>query len=219
MLEDAAQAHGACYRGRPVGGLGDAAAWSFYPGKNLGALGDGGAITTDDGELADTARSLRNYGSIVKYVHERPGFNCRLDELQAAFLRVKLRRLGEWNDRRRAIATTYRAALQDGPWELPFVPGWAEPVWHLFVVRTPARDALQRHLRDAGVEVLIHYPIPPHLQETYRSAYGPAGRFPIAERVSQEVLSLPIGPHLSPEQATRVVDAMLAWQPAAFRRA
>lgn len=208
VLEDAAQAHGATYKGRKVGGLGDAAAWSFYPGKNLGALGDGGAITTDDDRLAERMRLLRNYGSEVKYRHETIGFNTRLDELQAAVLRVKLEHLDEWNGRRREIAATYSAELSGAELVCPFVPPWAEPVWHLFVVRTPERDDLQRHLQGKGIATLIHYPVPPHLQPAYEELRRSEGSLPISEAIHREVLSLPIGPHLTSAEAAAVVDAV-----------
>jgi len=164
MVEDAAQAHGARYRGRRIGAMSRAAAWSFYPGKNFGAFADAGAVTTDDGELAEKIRCLRNYGSKVKYENLYRGFNSRLDELQSAFLRVKLRRLDEWNQRRAKQAAAYLNGLRGVPnLILPETPGWAEPVWHLFVVRHPHRDRLQQHLRAAGIDTIIHYPIPPHL--------------------------------------------------------
>jgi dTDP-4-amino-4,6-dideoxygalactose transaminase len=212
VLADAAQAHGALYRGRPVGALGDAAAWSFYPGKNLGALGDGGAVTTDDAALAERLRILRNYGSRTKYVNEVRGFNSRLDELQAALLRVKLRRLDAWNARRREIAARYLDGLRSAPSvRLPRVAAWASPVWHLFVVRAAARASLQDHLARAGVVTLVHYPIPPHLQAAYADLGWPRGAFPIAERMHDEVLSLPIGPHMTDEQVTEVIEAVIAF--------
>jgi dTDP-4-amino-4,6-dideoxygalactose transaminase len=204
VIEDAAQAQGASLRGRRTGGLADAAGFSFYPGKNLGALGDAGAITTDDDGLADRVRTLRNYGSKVKYHHDVPGLNSRLDSLQAAFLRIKLRHLDEWNERRRAIADRYRerlAGLED--LVLPATPEWAAPVWHLFVVRHPRRDALQERLARDGVDTIIHYPIPPHLTGAYATDFE-GRRFPVAERLAAEVLSLPIGPHLPPEDAEHV---------------
>lgn len=197
VLEDAAQAHGARYKGRRIGAHGDAVAWSFYPGKNLGALGDGGAVTTNDPELADRIRVLRNYGSRVKYVNEVKGFNSRLDPIQAAVLRVKLRVLDEWNARRSGIAQRYLEGLAGSGLVLPQVPEWAEPVWHLFVVRHPQRDALVKRLNEAGVGTLIHYPVPPHLQGAYAEMGFGVGAFPVAERMADEVLSLPIGPHLS----------------------
>lgn len=208
VVEDAAQAQGARYRGRRAGGLADAAGFSFYPGKNLGAMGDAGAVTTDDDALAERVRMLRNYGSTVKYHHDLPGLNSRLDSLQAAALRVKLRRLDEWNERRRAVAARYRERLAglDGL-VLPTAAEWAEPVWHLFVVRHPRRDALQQRLSEAGVETIIHYPIPPHLSGAYAAAFE-GGRLPVAERLADEVLSLPMGPHLALEDADRVAAAV-----------
>lgn len=196
VLEDCAQAHGARYRGKRVGAHGDLCAWSFYPGKNLGAIGDAGAVTTNDPDLADRVRVLRNYGSRVKYVNEVQGYNSRLDPLQAAVLRVKLRHLEAWNARRRELAAWYLEHLAGVPeLTLPFVPEWAEPCWHLFVVRHPRRDELQAKLAEAGIGTLIHYPIPPHRQEAYRGlGFGP-GAFPIAETLAREVLSLPMGPH------------------------
>jgi dTDP-4-amino-4,6-dideoxygalactose transaminase len=208
VIEDAAQAQGARYRGRRAGSLADAAAFSFYPGKNLGALGDAGAITTDDDVLAERVRMLRNYGSKVKYHHDLPGLNSRLDSLQAALLRVKLRRLDEFNDRRRTVAARYLERLQ-GEIVLPQVPEWAEPVWHLFVVRHPQRDALQARLDEAGIDTIIHYPIPPHRSGAYAADYANA-QLPVAELLADEVLSLPIGPHLPLEDVDRVAEAVRA---------
>ena len=206
VIEDAAQAHGARYRGRLAGALGDAAGFSFYPGKNLGAFGDAGAIVTNDAALAEAARLLRNYGSPVKYRHDVQGCNSRLDELQAALLRPKLRRLAEWNERRRRVAGHYLRALEGVPdLQLPCVPDWADPVWHLFVVRHPRRDALREHLARGGVGTLIHYPTPPHLQAAYKELGLAARSFPLAERMADEALSLPVGPHLSDEEAAQVV--------------
>ncbi len=205
VLEDAAQAHGARYQGRRVGTLGDSAAWSFYPGKNLGALGDAGAVTTNDDEIADHVRCLRNYGSRTKYVNELRGVNSRLDELQAALLIVKLKHLDEWNDRRRRVAQLYSSGLRDTPLVLPTVPGWALPVWHLFVIRSNRRDDLQLYLRQNGVETLLHYPIPPHLQAAYRDLGLVEGSLPISEAIHREVLSLPMGPHLSNEAVAKVI--------------
>jgi dTDP-4-amino-4,6-dideoxygalactose transaminase len=205
VIEDAAQAQGACYKKKPVGSIGHAAAWSFYPGKNLGAFGDAGAITTNDAELAHELRVLRNYGSSVKYVNELKGFNSRLDEIQASILRVKLGHLDCWNQRRKELASLYLQELADTPLVLPHVPEWADPVWHLFVVRTSNRDELQSRLKTRGIGALIHYPVPPHLQQAYRDLQLSDGDLPITERIHQEVLSLPIGPHLSLEQAERIV--------------
>jgi dTDP-4-amino-4,6-dideoxygalactose transaminase len=211
VLEDAAQAHGARCRGDMVGGLGDAAAWSFYPGKNLGALGDAGAVTTDDGELADRLRALRNYGSVRKYVNDVQGWNSRLDEIQAAVLGAKLDTLDAWNRRREDVAARYLDRLDRAGLVLPAVPAWADPAWHLFVVRTPDRDALQAHLAAAGVGTLIHYPIPPHRQQAYAGLGLEEGSLPISEAIHREVLSLPMGPHLTDEQVEVVIDAVLSF--------
>ena len=208
VLEDAAQAHGACYKGKRVGGLGDIAGWSFYPGKNLGAFGDGGAVTTNNGEFADRVRVLRNYGSRTKYFNEVRGFNSRLDEIQAAVLRVKLKHLDEWNRRRRNIAELYRRELEGCNLILPYVPEWAEPAYHLFVVRSGQRDALQQYLETQGIGTLIHYPVPPHLQQAYCEIGLAAGTLPISERIHQEVLSLPIGPHVTEAQVETVTRAV-----------
>lgn len=212
IVEDAAQAHGARYKGRRAGGLGDAAGFSFYPGKNLGALGDGGAVVTNDETLAARIRALRNYGGEVKYRHDVPGFNTRLDELQAAFLRAKLRRLDEWNRRRSDLADLYREHLGDAGLGLPHVPAWAEPSWHLFVVRTQRRDALQRHLADEGIGTMVHYPLPPHLQGACATIGGPGLYLPLAEAISSEVLSLPMGPTLAQDQVARVATAVSAFR-------
>jgi len=209
VLEDGAQAHGARYKGRRIGAHGDVVAWSFYPGKNLGALGDGGAITTNDAELADRIRVLRNYGSRVKYVNEVQGHNSRLDPIQAAVLRVKLKCLDEWNTRRAALAAQYLHGLVNTGLVLPQVPAWADPAWHLFVVRHPQRNALQQHLTDAGVASLIHYPIPPHMQQAYAQAGWPADAFPLASLMADEVLSLPIGPHFAVSDAAQVIAALV----------
>ena len=217
VIEDACQAHGAEYFSRKqgrwmkAGSMGRAAAFSFYPGKNLGAFGDGGAVTTNNGELADRVRVLRNYGSRSKYFNEVRGFNTRLDEIQAAVLRVKLQYLEEWNSRRRHIAELYLRELKDTGLILPYVPDWAEPVYHLFVVRSPLRDDLLQHLKDLGVGTLIHYPVPPHLQEAYCDLGHKEGSLPIAERIHHEVLSLPMGPHLSEGEAAVVSEAVRAF--------
>lgn len=212
VIEDAAQAHGARYKGRRVGALGDAAGFSFYPGKNLGAIGDGGAVTTNDPGLAEKVRVLCNYGSRVKYHNEVKGFNSRLDELQAAFLREKLKKLDAWNDRRKAIAEEYLNTLNGSNVVLPHVPDWADPVWHLFVVRNTQRDQLQQKLSEAGIGTMIHYPIPPHLQGAYAELGYGVGAFPISERIHREVLSLPMGPHLAFEQQGSVITALLDFQ-------
>ena len=209
VLEDNAQAQGARVQGRVTGGLGHAAGNSFYPGKNLGAFGDGGAVTTHDAELADRVRLLRNYGSRKKYFNEVAGVNSRLDELQAAFLRVKLPQLDEWNDRRRAVAGFYQRELAGLPdLRLPIVPSGHEPAWHLYVVRHPRRDALQAHLQASGVATLVHYPVPPHLSGAYAASGWRRGAFPLAEHLADEVLSLPIGPHCTLEHAALVAAAV-----------
>lgn len=208
VLEDGAQAHGARYKGRKLGAHGDAVAWSFYPGKNLGAMGDGGAVTTNDERIADRIRVLRNYGSRVKYVNEVQGYNSRLDPIQAAILRVKLAHLDDWNARRGAIARLYQEGLAATGLTLPHVPEWADPVWHLYVVRHRERDALQHLLAQAGVATMIHYPIPPHLQSAYVPLGFNRGSFPVSEALHDQVLSLPIGPSQTVEATGIVIDAM-----------
>lgn len=208
IVEDAAQAHGARYKGKRIGAHGDIVCWSFYPGKNLGALGDAGAITTDDEGLAERIRLLRNYGSHVKYIHQTLGVNSRLDPIQAAVLRVKLAYLDDWNARRASLAEHYLSGLRDTGTILPTIAPWAQTAWHLFVVRSKRRDALQQHLDRLGIETLIHYPTPPHRQAAYAFLGYPAGTFPIAEMLAQEILSLPIGPHLTEAQAEHVIEAI-----------
>ena len=205
IIEDAAQAHGARSHDRPTGSLGRAAAFSFYPGKNLGALGDGGAVTTDDDNLAIALRSLRSYGQSVKYRHEHKGFNSRLDELQAAFLRVKLKSLDQDNAHRHRLAERYRDGLRDAPLHLPAAPEGQRHAWHLFVIRTPFRDRLQQELSARGVETLIHYPLSPHLQGAYAELAMAEGRYPIAEQLQREVLSLPMGPTMTEDEVDEVV--------------
>lgn len=208
VVEDAAQAHGARYKGQRIGAHGDAVCWSFYPGKNLGAMGDAGAVTTNNPEIAARVRRLGNYGSERKYVNVERGVNSRLDPIQAAILRVKLACLDEWTDRRRAIAAAYGEALADTGLTLPSVLEWAEPVWHLYVVRSPERDALQARLTEAGIGTLIHYPIPPHMQEAYADLAITPDALPVARQLAGEVLSLPMGPHLNAAGAAAVADAV-----------
>jgi len=210
VIEDAAQAHGARYKGERTGSLGHAAAFSFYPAKNLGAFGDAGAVTTDDPELASRVRLLRNYGSEKKYVNLVQGFNCRLDPLQAAFLSVKLRYLDQWNERRRSIARVYCSYLDSTSIVRQRVPEYANPVWHLFVVRCDDRSRLSRELQERGVQTLVHYPVPPHLQPAYAKDSVGTPRQLIAERLASEVLSVPIHPFQSEESTHRVVDALLS---------
>ena len=202
IIEDAAQAHGARYKGRRIGGHGDIVCWSFYPGKNLGALGDGGAITTNRADLAERVRILSNYGSREKYINDIKGVNSRLDPIQATVLRVKLKHLDQWTQRRCNIALKYSVALRDSNLILPHVPSWAEPAWHLYVVRSNDRDTLHKTLTSAGIGSLIHYPIPPHLQGAYADLHLTDKSLPLARDLAQEVLSLPIGPHLD----TRVLQ-------------
>jgi dTDP-4-amino-4,6-dideoxygalactose transaminase len=212
VLEDAAQAQGARYKDRCAGALGNAAGHSFYPTKNLGAFGDGGAVTTDDADLADRIRTLRNYGSKKRYFNEIIGYNSRLDEMQAAFLRVKLRHLDAWNARRAKIADIYRSQLStlNSQLVLPFVPSWAAPVWHLFVIRHPQRDALQAKLAEAGISTLIHYPVPPHLSGAYAGLKFQTESFPLASSLASQVLSLPIGPHMKDSETAEIASAVLS---------
>jgi dTDP-4-amino-4,6-dideoxygalactose transaminase len=210
VVEDAAQSHGARYKGRRIGAHGDIVCWSFYPGKNLGALGDGGAITTNHSDLADKVQVLRNYGSRVKYVNEVQGMNSRLDPIQAAVLRVKLQHLDVWTDRRRTIAERYTEGLLGGGLTLPHVPDWADPVWHLYVVRTADRDTLQARLTEAGIGTLIHYPIPPHMQKAYADLGLAHDALPLARDLAREVLSLPMGPQLSLADAAQVINLVRA---------
>ena len=207
VIEDAAQAQGARYKGRRVGSLGHAAGTSFYPGKNLGALGDGGAVLTNDDAIAEKVRQLRNYGSTMKYQHNLAGYNSRLDEMQAAFLRVKLAVLDEWNVRRKEVADQYSKLLAGADIILPLIPEYAEPVWHLYVIRTKHRDALKAHLEQQGVSTVIHYPIPPHRQACYQDFKG--HNLPIAAMLAEEVLSLPMSPALKAEEVELVARTIV----------
>ena len=213
IVADAAQAAGATFADRPAGALGRAAAFSFYPSKNLGAFGDGGAVVTSDGALAETVRKLRNYGSAEKSRHEIQGYNSRLDELQAAFLRCRLARLPQWNARRRALAARYREWLAADPRViLPHVAPGALAVWHLFTIRVPnGRDALQRHLASEGVETRIYYPAPPHLTPAYASERARFGPLPVTEQLSREILSLPLHAHLADADVDRICELVLRW--------
>jgi len=205
VIEDAAQAHGARYGGLPVGTVSDASGFSFYPTKNLGAFGDGGAVVTNDEDLAERVRLLRNYGSQVKNVHAIQGYNSRLDPLQAAFLRVRLQHLDEWNSRRRTIAKIYLEEL--GRIEgcgLPEVPSWAEPVWHQFVIRHSQRDELRDHLIRRGIETAIHYPIPPHLSGAYSDRIFDRSRLKRTEELGRTVLSLPMNPQIGPNDVLEI---------------
>lgn len=210
VIEDAAQSQGARYKGRCAGALADAAATSFYPGKNLGALGDGGAVLTSDDSVAARVRQLRNYGSTVKYQHDVAGFNTRLDELQAAFLRVKLPLLDAGNARRREIAALYTAGLAQADVVLPVVGADIEPVWHLYVIRSKQRDALKAHLERAGVSTVIHYPTPPHLQACYPEYKDFS--LPIAASQAGELLSLPMSPLLDQVDIDHVIQSVLSFR-------
>lgn len=209
LVEDAAQAHGATYRGQTTGMLGIAAGFSFYPTKNLGALGDGGAVVTNDAGVAKRLRLLRNYGSERKYEHEVAGCNSRLDELQAALLSVKLPGLDELNRQRRQIAKSYSDGLAGlNSIILPVATEGAEPVWHLYTIRHPQRDAVIARLAEAGVQALIHYPAPPHLQPAYAGLGYDAGAFPVAESIAAQTISLPIWPGMGSAQIAHVIDSV-----------
>ena len=208
LIEDAAQAHGATYKDKTVGALGDAAAFSFYPGKNLGAFGDAGAITTDNSELAEKITILQNYGSKEKYIHEKVGWNCRMDELQAAFLNVKLEKLDAWNKRRSEIAKIYSENLSNAtqittPLEID------DHVWHLYVVRHTNRDKLQEDLKMKGIETLIHYPYPPYRSQPYSDIYDSVEKYSITDEITQTCLSLPISPYLQNDEINFVVNSVI----------
>jgi dTDP-4-amino-4,6-dideoxygalactose transaminase len=206
VVEDAAQAHGAAYKSRRIGAHGDIVCWSFYPGKNLGAMGDGGAITTNRADLAERVRSLGNYGSTQKYVNDERGTNSRLDPLQAAVLAVKLKHLDAWTERRREIAARYTQELQGVV--TPQTPDWADPVWHLYVIRHPKRNELMKQLADEDIQTLVHYPIAPHCQDAYRDLGYTQEAFPIARSLADNVLSLPIGPQMTDDQQSRVIETV-----------
>ncbi|TEU14774.1 MAG: DegT/DnrJ/EryC1/StrS family aminotransferase [Anaerolineales bacterium] len=208
VIEDTCQAHGARYKGRRVGSIGHAAAFSFYPAKNLGAYGDGGIIVTGDEQVAQRVRMLRNYGQREKYNHLVRGFNRRLDTLQAAVLRVKLRYLDDWNDARRQHAGQYDQLLASTPLVLPLEADYAESVYHLYVVRTDNREALRDYLHEQGIATGIHYPIPVHLQPAYQELGYRKGDFPVSERYAEQVVSLPMYPELTPEFIDHVVEAI-----------
>lgn len=208
VVEDAAQAHGARYKGRRIGAHGDIVCWSFYPGKNLGAVGDAGAITTNSAALAKRVAILRNYGSKEKYVNEELGVNSRLDPVQAAVLRAKLPYCDAWIERRLDISQRYAEGLQDAPLLLPHVPAWATPAWHLYVVRSLQRKELQEKLTALGIGTLIHYPTPPHMQAAYSSMGLRADAYPLARKIAEETLSLPMGPQLPEEHVEQVIAAI-----------
>jgi dTDP-4-amino-4,6-dideoxygalactose transaminase len=210
VIEDAAQAHGARWRGRRAGSIGDAGCFSFYPGKNLGAFGDAGAVVSDDEDLIERVRMLANHGRLEKYTHKIEGVNSRLDGMQAAILRVKLRHLDQWNERRRKHADFYFETLGGGDLRLPATDGRAEPVWHLFVVRVSDRDALQQQLKDNGIATGVHYPVPLHLQPACEYLGVSPGSLPVTETVAAEVVSLPMYPELTTAQLERIANAVTA---------
>ena len=211
VVEDCAQAHGALYKGRKCGTFGDAAAFSFYPTKNLGCFGDGGAVATNNPEVAERLRKLRNYGERERYVHDSAGFNSRLDELQAAVLRAKLPQLDAWTEDRRVRAARYDELLRSLPVRLPAEADGARHCYHLYAIRHTLRDALQRHLKDAGIGTLLHYPLPIHRQPAYRHLGYEEGAFPVAEGACGEVLSLPLYPELPMVSVERVAEAIVAF--------
>ncbi|MEW6129800.1 MAG: DegT/DnrJ/EryC1/StrS family aminotransferase [Acidobacteriota bacterium] len=212
VIEDAAQAHGATYKGRKLGAIGDAAAFSFYPSKNLGANGDGGAITTDDEEIAHRIIQLRNYGQEKRYYHSTKGTNSRLDEIQAAILSAKLLHLDSWNKRRSEIAEIYHRQIHNPLIIKPAVMDYGSHNFHLYVIRCAGRERLQNYLNECGIQTLIHYPIPVHLQKAYSDLQKQEGDFPVAEQLAGEILSLPIFPELTDKEARYVVDCINAFQ-------
>ena len=211
LIEDAAQSHGAMYKGKKTGSLGDAAGFSFYPGKNLGALGDGGAILTNDSILAQKVRAIANYGSITKYYNEYKGVNSRLDEIQAEFLRIKLKHLDRWNNDRKRIVKLYLEKINNSKLILPYVNSVEESIWHVFTIRTEYRDELLNYLKDNGIGTLIHYPIPIHLQKAYTDLEYKAGAFPLAETISKTVLSLPLWYGMRDEEINYVISILNRW--------
>ena len=208
VIEDACQAHGALYKGKRVGGLGHAACFSFYPGKNLGAYGEGGAVTTHDAELAVKIKKLRNHGGLQKYSHEIPGFNARLESLQAAILRAKLLHLEKWNELRRKHASTYESLFRETEIRTPQEMSYARSVFHVYVIRTRQRDELNHDLNQHGIGSIIHYPTPNHLLECFKDLGCRAGDLPVTEKVSKEVLSLPLYPEMRDEQIREVVQTI-----------
>jgi dTDP-4-amino-4,6-dideoxygalactose transaminase len=206
VIEDACQAHGARYFGKRVGSLGDAAAFSFYPAKNLGACGDGGMVVTNDEQIANKVRMLRDYGQSSKYHHDLIGYNHRLDTLQAAIMRVKLPQLDAWNAARRRHAALYSELLALDAVTLPVIADGSEPVWHLYVIRVQDRDGLQAHLKERGIGTGIHYPLPIHLQPAYRSLGYSRGDFPVTETLAEQILSLPMYPEMTHDQLVYVAE-------------
>lgn len=209
IIEDAAQAHGALYKDHRIGAHGNIVCWSFYPGKNLGAFGDAGAITTDDAKLAERINILRNYGSKKKYLNEEIGVNSRLDPLHAAVLSIKLKYLDEWNERRCLIANTYNESLGSCNLILPNILKFTKPVWHLYVIRCLERERLQNHLKESGIGTLIHYPVPPHMQKAFAGLNIEADSLPLARELSEQTISLPVGPHLDNEKLSYIIRKII----------
>ena len=225
VIEDACQAHGAQYfskalnRWMKAGSMGRAAAFSFYPGKNLGGCGEGGAVTTNDSVLAGKIRMLRDHGQVKKYHHDMEGYNGRMDAIQAGLLHAKLRRLEGWNAQRRDRAAEYKRLLaKNAAVILPYEPSWSRSVYHLYVIRTSARDDMMNHLRSAGIGTGLHYPIPLHLQKAYAALNYSQGDFPVAERLAAEIISLPMFPHLTVQQQAKVAEEILAFTSKAIRK-
>lgn len=212
VIEDSAQAHGALYKGIKTGNIGDASGCSLYPGKNLGALGDAGVVTTNDEMLANRIRILRNYGSDKKYHNLYKGVNSRLDELQAGFLRVKLQHLDKWNNDRKRIAKMYLSGIKNSKIILPYVPDYTDPIWHIFIIRTENRYELQKYLKENGIGTLIHYPIPMHLQPAYEDLSFIKGDFPLAEKIADEVLSLPIWYGMKEVEVNYIIEKLNNWR-------
>ena len=211
LMEDACQAHGAKFKGKVVGTLGEVSCFSFYPGKNLGAFGEGGTLVTNNAEFAKRARSLREHGSTVRYYHDEVGFNYRMEGIQGAVLGIKLKHLPKWTAERQRVAKRYLELLKNTPLQLPHEASFAESVWHCFVVRHPRREELKKHLEENGVSAALHYPLPLHLQKCYASLGHKAGDFPNAEKSASQCLSLPIYPELTDAQIQRVVDVIKAF--------
>jgi dTDP-4-amino-4,6-dideoxygalactose transaminase len=208
LMEDACQAHGAKFKGKMVGGLGEVSCFSFYPGKNLGAFGEGGALVTNNAEFAKRARSLREHGSTVRYYHDEVGFNYRMEGIQGAVLGIKLKHLAKWTSERQRVAKRYAELLAGLPLQLPTEPSYAESVWHLYVVRHPQREELKKHLEANGVGCALHYPLPLHLQKCYAELGHKVGDFPNAEKAANQCLSLPIYPELTEEHILRVAEVV-----------
>ncbi len=211
LIEDSAQAHGAIYNGKKTGNLGDAAGFSFYPGKNLGALGDGGAILTNDKDLTEKVRAIRNYGSKIKYYNEYKGVNSRLDEIQAGYLSIKLKSLDKWNYYRQKVAKVYLEKITNNKLILPNIDLSTDSIWHVFALRTEFRDELVAHLNSHGISTVIHYPIPIHLQKAYKELGYKEGDFPLAEAISKTVLSIPIWYGMTNEEINYVIDILNKW--------